>query len=230
MKVAVHQPNYLPWPGFFHKMFHCDVFVLLDNVQYPRRGFCNRTMVKSPQGKAVWLTVPVMKSRYAQQIRDVQLFQPEENLAKQHLTLQHFYGRAPYYRHLADRLEAVFAEKWMHLAPLNVMLIKVFADILGIHTPLLLASSLGELTEGKSGRIIALCQKLGADTYLSGEGGRAYNDSEAFAAAGIKLVYQKFVPPCYPQGGGNYLSGLSVLDLIAHTGSASRQYLFSADS
>jgi len=116
---------------------------------------------------------------------------------------------------------AVFViEPWSSHEPLNVTLIKVFAEILGIHTPLLPASSLGELEDVKSGRIIALCQKLGADTYLSGEGGRAYNDPQAFAAAGIKLVYQKFIPPRYPQGEGAYLGGLSVLDLIAHTGLA----------
>lgn len=126
---------------------------------------------------------------------------------------------------------AVFViEPWSSHEPLNVTLIKVFAEILGIHTPLLPASSLRELEDVKSGRIIALCQKLGADTYLSGEGGRAYNDPQAFAAAGIKLVYQKFIPPRYPQGEGAYLGGLSVLDLIAHTGLASRQYLFAADS
>ena len=224
MRVAVHQPNYLPWLGFFQKMGLCDAFVLLDNVQYPRREFCNRTRVKSSQG-AVWLTIPVIRGNVNQQIGEVKLFEPKRNLAQQSKRLHHYYGQAPYYRLLATYLESVFAEDWAELLPLNVALIKALADILGINTPLLLASGLGESSGVKSERIIAICQQLGADAYLSGQGGRAYNDPKAFAAAGLKLVYQNFTPPVYPQGGEAFIPGLSVLDLIAYTGLASRRYL-----
>ncbi len=224
MRVAVHQPNYLPWLGFFKKMALCDAFILLDNVQYPRREFCNRTRVKSPQG-AVWLTIPVIRGSINQQIREVKLFEPERNLVQQSKVLRHYYGQAPYYRLLATYLEPIFAEDWAELLPLNVALIKALADILGISTPLLFASGLGEPSGVKSERIIAICRQLGADTYLSGQGGRTYNDPGAFAAAGIKLVYQNFTPPEYPQGGEAFIPGLSVLNLIAYTGLASRRYL-----
>lgn len=225
MIVAVHQPNYLPWLGFFRKMAACDVFVLLDNVQYPRRGFCNRTRVKSPQGEVVWLTVPVIKGKYTEQISEIKLFEPEKNLKKQRLLLHHFYRRTPYYQLLADRIEAVFEGTWLELAPINIELIKVLAELLGINTPIITASSLGEVVGAKSERIIALCRVLGADTYLSGEGARAYNDPQAFAEAGIKLVYQRFIPPEYPQGDAPFIAGLSVFDLIAHTGLSCRKFV-----
>lgn len=226
MIVAVHQPNYLPWLGFFRKMAACDVFVLLDNVQYPRRGFCNRTRVKSPQGEAVWLTVPVIKGKYTQQISEVKLFEPVHNLKKQNLLLRHFYGRTPYYSLLAERLETIFAGTWLELVSLNMELIKVLANLLGINTPILTASSLGGVVGAKSERIIAFCRELGADTYLSGEGAKVYNDPQAFTAAGIKLVYQKFISPEYPQGDSPFIAGLSVLDLIAHIGLSGRKFVF----
>ncbi|MBE3582358.1 MAG: WbqC family protein [Thermoanaerobacteraceae bacterium] len=106
-------------------------------------------------------------------------------------------------------------------------LIKTLAAILGITTPLVLASSLGEPPASKSERLIYLCQRLGADTYLSGRGAVAYNDPGAFAAAGLKLEYQAFTPPVYPQGYGTFIPNLSVVDLIMHQGPASRRLLLS---
>lgn len=224
MQVAVHQPNYLPWSGFFQKMVQCDVLVLLDNVQYPQRDFCNRTRVKSPQGLA-WLTLPVKQASFDQKIKEMKLFEPQKNLGRQMKTLRHYYGRAPYFTFLAKKLLPIFEETWEDLLSLNLALIKVLAELLGINTTLVLASSLGEIVEGKSKRIIYLCQKLGADTYLSGQGGAAYNDSQAFAEAGLELKYQNFIPPLYPQGAGPFLPRLSVFDLIAYTGQESGRFL-----
>lgn len=225
MIVAVHQPNYFPWLGFFRKMAACDVFVLLDNVQYPRRGFCNRTRVKSPQGEAVWLTVPVIKGKYTQQINEVKLFEPAQNLKRQSLLLRHFYGRTPYYSLLAERLETILTGTWLELVSLNIELIKALANLLGISTPILTASSLGGVDRAKSERIITICRELGADTYLSGQGAKAYNDPQAFNAVGIKLLYQNFFSPEYPQGDGLFIAGLSALDLIAHTGLSGQKYV-----
>lgn len=224
MRAAVHQPNYLPWPGFFRKMAQCDVFVLLDNVQYPRREYCNRAKVRSPQG-AFWLTLPVEKAGLDAKISEVRISEPEKNLARHLKTLRYFYGRAPFYDVLENRLGPLYEKTWDRLLPLNTALIEVLAGILGITTPVVLASCLGEPAGGKSERIIGICRKVGADTYLSGRGAEAYNDALLYAEAGITLEYQVYEPPVYPQGGKEYISGLSVVDLLAYHGPAGRRYL-----
>ncbi|OIQ12665.1 WbqC family protein [Neomoorella thermoacetica] len=224
MRVAAHQPNYLPWTGFFHKMANCDVFVILDNVQFPRRDFCNRTRIKSPRG-AYWLTLPVVRGAFEQKINETRLFEPDTNLPRHLKTLHHFYARAPFYNFLIQKLLPIYEQSWEYLLPFNLALIKTLAAILGITTPLVLASSLGEPPAGKSERLIYLCQQLGADTYLSGRGAVAYNDPVAFAAAGLKLEYQSFTPPVYPQGYGIFIPNLSIVDLIMYHGSASQRFL-----
>ncbi|WP_258361160.1 WbqC family protein [Moorella sulfitireducens (nom. illeg.)] len=224
MRVAAHQPNYLPSTGFFHKMANCDVFVLLDNVQYPRRDFCNRTRIKSPRG-AYWLTLPVAKGAFEQKINETRLFEPDRNLPRHLETLRHFYARAPFYNFLNQMLLPIYEQPWEFLLSFNLALIKTLAEILGITTPMVLASSLGEPPAGKSERLIFLCQQLGADTYLSGRGAEAYNDPGAFTAAGLRLEYQTFTPPVYPQGHGTFIPNLSIVDLIMYQGPASRRFL-----
>lgn len=225
MRIAIHQPNYLPWANFFHKMAHCDVFILLDNVQYPRREYCNRTRVKSPQG-AFWLTLPVEKANINNRISEVRLYEPEKNLARHLQSLQHFYARAPYYRSLEEKLEPIYKKSWEYLASLNIALIKILAGLLEITTPILLASNLGEPPGGRNQRIIYLCQKLGADVYLSGKGGESYNDQQALADAGITLEYQSTIAPVYPQGSGAFIASLSLVDLLAYAGQKSSCYLW----
>lgn len=224
MRAAVHQPNYLPWPGFFHKMARCDVFVLLDNVQYPRREYCNRAKVRSPQG-AFWLTLPVEKAGINAKVSEIRISEPGRNLVRHFKTLRQLYGRAPFFDSVEDNLAPLYRKTWDRLWPLNTALIGALAGMLGIFTPIVLASSLGEPAGGKSERIIALCREVGADTYLSGRGAKDYNDPQAYAAAGITLVYQDYAPPVYPQGGQEYIGGLSVVDLLAYHGPESRRYL-----
>ena len=224
LRCAVHQPNYLPWSGFFHKMASCDVLIILDNVQYSRRSFCNRTQVKSPSG-ALWLTLPIVKGPVEQEINQTRLFEPSKHLSRNFETLRHLYARAPYFSLLESELRLIYHQPWEFLLPFNLNLIRILANILEITTPIILASNLGKPPADKNQRIIFLCQQLGADTYLSGIGAKAYNDPQSFITAGLTLEYQSFQPPVYSQGKGDFISGLSIIDLIAYAGPKSRQLL-----
>lgn len=224
MRAAVHQPNYLPWTGFFHKMANCDIFVLLDNVQYPRREYCNRTLVKTSQG-ACWMSLPVVKNTIDQKISETRLFEPEKNLYRHWKTLRHCYARAPYWKNIEQKLEPLYEQPWEFLLSLNIELINALRNLLGISTPMILSSSLGDSPAAKSGRIIHICRQLGANTYLSGKGAEAYNNSGEFTGAGIELRYQDYVVPEYLQGKGDFIPGLSVLDLFAYEGPESRNII-----
>jgi hypothetical protein len=198
-------------------MQNCDVLIILDNIQFARRSYGSRTQIKTQAG-ARWLTLPVAHGPIGQKINEVRLFEPAKNQFQNFKTIRHAYAQAPYFASLAAELEPLYTQPREFLLPFNLQLIQLFADILEIKTPLLLASSLGEPPAGKNERIIFLCQQCGADTYYSGRGGKAYNEPLALQAAGLTLEYQNFQPPVYPQGKGDFIPGLSILDLVMYAG------------
>ncbi|MFW9780562.1 MAG: WbqC family protein, partial [Candidatus Heimdallarchaeota archaeon] len=140
MKLAVHQPNYLPYLGFFDKARQVDVFVLLDDVQFTTRGYTNRNRIKSPSGSK-WLTVPV-KRQQDQSIKDVRIDEGKK-WQRIHLnTLKHMYGKAPHYQELEDLLQSVYSTDWKFLAKLNTVLIKKVFDFLDINPEIKISSEL----------------------------------------------------------------------------------------
>jgi len=217
--IAVHQPNYLPWVGYFHKIAQVDVFVLLDSVQYPRgRSVAKRNRIKTAQG-VQWLTVPVSLPKGAHgeaTYRDVIL--RDDRWKKTHLkTLRVNYGRAPHFHPHFDRIEEILLQP-RPFVEMNVALIRYFLSQLGIDTPLYRLSELPEVTGRKSELIVNICRHFGADVYLSGQGARKYNDEALFAANDIRLAYQEFTCPPYPQLFGEFVPDLSIVDLLFNCG------------
>lgn len=217
MIVSIHQPNYLPWLGFFYKMWRSDRMVLLDNVQYSKNSFQNRNRIKAAGG-AVWLSVPVMTAGRLAQSTDSVKIAPGMKWQKNHLqTIRQYYQRAPYFTLYLPELLRVYEQPWVRLLDLNVALIRLMADALQISTPLLFASDLG--VEGNGTKLlIDTCHSAGATRYLSGFGGRDYQDPEQMVAAGIQLEVYDFQHPNYPQLWGEFIPQLSALDLILNTG------------
>jgi len=219
MIVAVHQPQYLPWLGYFDKMDRADLFVLLDTVQFKKNEWQNRNRIKTAQGWQ-WLTVPVAY-RFPQRINQVEI-NPRINWARKHLLAMRInYSKAPYFSDYFDSFEKILSENWQGIAALNLRLVRALTELLGISTPLRLASELGNLPEGPDERLIAICQHLGAAVYLAGMGGKDYMNLEKFDKAGIKVVFQEFKHPVYPQLYGEFLPNLSVVDLLFNCGKQS---------
>ncbi len=223
MIVAVHQPQYLPWLGYFDKIDRADLFVLLDTVQFKKNEWQNRNRIKTAQGWQ-WLTVPVAY-RFPQRINQVKI-NPQSNWARKHLlALRTNYSKAPYFSDYFEVFEEVLTENWQNLAALNIRLVRELTGLLGISTPLRLASELGGFPEGPDERLIAICQHLGAEVYLAGIGGRDYMNLEKFEKAGIEVVFQEFKHPVYPQLYGDFLPNLSVVDLLFNCGKQSLRIL-----
>ncbi len=213
MRIAILQPGYLPWLGFFDQELSVDLFVLYDDVQYDRRGWRNRNRVKTPDG-SVWLTVPVIqKGKYEQIIRDVKI-DNERPWRKKHLgTVEGFYKQAPYFNTLFPGFSELIDSDWEYLWELDLALIKWINEKIGIETEIKLASELN-ITGQKSERLLEICRKLGANEYYSGAAARHYLDLEIFRNAGIDVYFQEYVHPKYPQLHGDFLSHMSVLDLM----------------
>lgn len=217
MVVSIHQPNYLPWSGFFHKMSKSDTFVLLDNVSYTKNGFQNRTRIRTLQG-ASWLTVPVLsKGRFRQLTSEVEIDNRTDWRKKHWLSLQTHYGGAPYFHLYSGWLEGLYCKSWVRLVELNTALIQYLAEQLGIQAVLILASKLG--CSGKGTQLLLnICQTMKGDVYLAGPSGRSYLEQEKFLEAGVSVRFHEFHHPTYQQRFGTFLPGMSVLDLLFNHG------------
>jgi hypothetical protein len=228
MIVSVHQPQYIPWLGYFDKMARSDAFVFLDNVQYKEREFQNRNKIRCSRG-AIWLTVPVVsKGKGRQLISDVRidntLSWPGDHLK----SMRAAYGKAGYFDAHFPFFENLYAKQWECLVHLNVAIIEYMMKELAITTPVHYESKLG-IAGTKTDRIIDICAKLGADTYLSGAGGREYLEEEKFKDSGVKLAYQEYAHPVYRQqfmkSEKDFLPYMSALDLLFNEGPGSRAIL-----
>jgi hypothetical protein len=216
--VSVHQPNFAPWLGFFDKMVHSDVMVLLDSVQFIKRGYQNRTQIKGVDGPQ-WLTIPVIsKGRYHQLTRDVEIDESRGWRSVHVRTLRSVLGKAAHRDDVLDFLDPIYAKEELdNLTDFNTTLIRGVVDRLAIPTRLVMASELD--CSGSSSRLMLnLTKAAGGDTYLSGPTGRNYLEPETFAEAGVELRYHAFTPFGYPQQFGAFAPGLSCLDYLANVG------------
>lgn len=228
MKVAVHQPQYLPWLGYLAKWAAADVFVFLDTVQYEKNGWQNRNRVKTPDG-ARWLTVPV-RARLGTRISDVAIDVEQPWPARHLRVIDAAYGRAPYWSSTRDALAGLYAEPWERLAPAAVASAEILARAIGVTTPVRLASTISVEECDPTARLVALCRAVGADTYLAGGHGARYMDTKRFAEAGIRVLYQAYSHPVYAQQHGDFVPFLSGLDLLLMHGDASLAILRRGDA
>ena len=217
--LAGHQPNYLPWLGFFDKMVQCDIFIIEDNVQFERQGWENRNKIKTVDG-VKWLTVPVEHKGKNMPINEVRIANKAEDWAKRNwLMLKHNYCKAHYWDEFCGFFEHTYNQKWEMLIDLNMHLIKELMRFLRIEKPLVMASSLG-VSGNKSELLIAQCKALRADVQLSGIGAKDYLNLNRFKEEGINVVFQDFQYPIYPQLHGEFVPNLSVVDYLFNTGGA----------
>lgn len=224
MLVAIHQPNYLPWCGYFAKIAAADVFVVLDDVPLSNGpSFVTRTEIRGPHGKQ-WLSVPVQRSG-VQAIAAVRF--ADQHWAARHLrTLQAMYGHAAYGDAGLTRLQELYAEPGDRLADFNLRLLDDLLKILGIRTPLIRASELGVVGTG-SEHLLGLVQAVGGTAYLSGPSGRRYLNEAIFAEAGVAIHYGQYEARPYAQPGEAFVPALSLLDALFHIGPAPTRALLS---
>ena len=215
--VAIHQPQFLPYLGFFHKVASCDLFVVLDEVQFQWRGVQHRNRIKTDKG-ARWLTVPVLHGSH-QRTNEVEIDPTEPWQRRQMNALRASYARAPFYREYAPELHRILERSWSRIAELDDALTAWVMHAASITTPTVRQSELG--VDGHSSELLAgICNAVGADRYLSGPGGRRYMDLGIFEDAGVTVVWQEFTPPRYeqmfPEAG--FLPDLSVVDALFSCG------------
>lgn len=220
--ASAHQPNYPPWSGYFHKMAVADVWVVMDDVQYERRGFTNRNRVRTKDGWT-WMTVPVRSPGDPGDltVREVEIANEHRWRSKHWGTLRHWYTNADGFDVYADPFEATYDRAWDRLADLNTHLLDIVRDALDIHTPVERLSKLDVTGQGTE-MVLGLCRAVDADVYYSGPAGRDYLDEDRFTDAGIDVVYQEFTHPTYDQAFDGFEPDMSVVDLLFNLGDGTR--------
>jgi WbqC-like protein len=218
--AAIHQPTFLPWLGWWDKLARCDVFVLLDDVQFPKKGgsWINRVRLLVA-GKAGWVTVPVDRSLHgARAVREILVDDTQPWRRKLETTLATSYGRARFYDEVLPTVAACLREPTPTIAELNEAAIRQLGGRLGLDTGKLVRQSDLRVNGLGTDLLVALTRAAGGDAYLTGDGADEYLDEEQFARAGLGLIRQRFTAPRYPQPVAEHVTGLSVVDALMNCG------------
>lgn len=224
-KVAIVQSNYIPWKGYFDLIASVDEFIIFDEMQYTRRDWRNRNLIKTPQGLQ-WLTVPVVvKGKYYQKIRETKIDGSDWVRAHWRSIVTN-YKRAPYFPEISNLLEPFYHELTTNsLSVLNRCLIEVVCGYLEINTKISNCWEY-EIVEGKTERLANLCSQACATEYVSGPSARDYFDEDVFGNSGIGVSWFDYSGyPEYPQIWGDFEHGVSIIDLLFNCGKSSPQYM-----
>jgi hypothetical protein len=216
--ACVHQPNYLPWLGFFAKIAASDAYIVMDNVQFPRNSWVNRVRVGG-NGPPVWLTVPIRHAtRLDIRIDGVEIAWDSDWPRKHLATLQQRYARSPWLRDVLEPIEAVLARRYPLLAEQNLALIEAILGLCGIERNVVRGSRL-QAAGSASELIAAMCAEIGASEYLAGQGAADYDELSAYDARAIAYRKASFTHPEYPQrGAATFVPGLSIVDALFNVG------------
>jgi len=219
LRVAMHQPNYLPWAGFFDKMHRADLFVIEDHLAFSKGKECwhARNRVRTPGGWR-YLTIPIAKEYEGRPFNEV--FFRETKFKKQHpRIIQNLYSKSRFYRKYFDDFCEIMLNKNDTLAAYNLEIIKWMAGCFGIKTEIVLSSELDfDRTKTKTEMIIEILKACGATHYLSGDGAKDYLAHELFPRNNIILEFQNFVQARYSQAFEGWVPNLSAVDVLFNTG------------
>ena len=223
MKLSIHQSQYIPWPAYFKKIALSDKFVILDDVQFQKNGIQNRNKLRNKNGD-FWLTIPV-KSSLRESIKDKEI--ADDKWKKKHFqSISQSYSKSPFWDSLKDEIEALYSIETNKLNDINIFFIKFIISKLKIDTEIIISSN-EDFSGKKSDLILNICSNLKASKYLSGTGSEDYLDIDSFKEKGIIVEFMESLPAIYTQIHGDFMPGLSIIDMMMNTSSEEiRKYLY----
>ncbi|MEX0299181.1 MAG: WbqC family protein [Kordiimonas sp.] len=227
-RIAILQPNYIPWRGYFDLINQVDIFVFLDDVQYTKQDWRNRNKICIRKSSPNWLTIPVHTNSLDQLINSVYINNKLPWVKKHLSALQSNYGRAPYFKEFFEPLKEIYNRRFELLVEFDIILIQQISDWLGIETEFCVSSNLN-ISGQKDDKLIRMIQSLGGTEYISGPAAQAYLQPSLWQDAGINLKYIDYsgYPP-YLQINPGFEPQVSILDLIFMTGPDAPNYIWSS--
>lgn len=230
MKIAIHQPHYFPWIGYFDKLAKSDSFVLLDEVQLEKGSQMVRNKVLDNNGEIKFITISGdTKNFLGLRYCDLLTKNKEEWTTRQYNALENYYRKSGYKSEILPVLSDFFSNDYQTICEWVCASIILTRDLLDIDTPLIFQSQIDyDKTQKKSDLVNSICLSMGADTYLSGRGGSVdYLDRDKFASDGISIEFQDFVHPNYKQCNSNkFIPGLSIVDMLFNCGIDNTKEIF----
>lgn len=222
MKAAIHQPHYFPWLGYFDKMAKADAFVLLDEVQLEKNSLMLKNRILDKNGGVKFITISgETKGFLGREYRDILTKDADVWKPRQMNAMRDYYRKAAFSEEIIPLLEEFFKQDLPTICQWTCASIELVRKLLDITTPLIFQSEVEYNRESRrSDLVYAICKAIGADTYFSGRGGSVdYLDREKFAENGVKIVFQDFRHPVYPQcSSAEFIPGVSVLDMLFNCG------------
>jgi len=224
-KVVITQSNYIPWKGYFDAIALADVFVVYDDMQYTKRDWRNRNIIKTPKGTE-WLTIPVeVKGKYLQKIN-------ETKIADKSWTVSHWekikqnYNKAKCFKEVAPAIDELYKNcNFDYLTDVNLHFITGINNLLGIKTEIKFSSEFN-LAEEKTQRLVGICKELDATDYYSGPAAKQYMDEQKFAIEKMNVHYFDYSGyKEYEQLYGKFTHAVSILDLFFNTGTDIKKYM-----
>lgn len=217
--VVIHQPDFIPYLGFFHRLMLSDIYIVLDNVQYVRGGsncWTNRDKIKTPEGEK-WITIPCEKAPLKTNICDIRINNFIDWKTRNLNLIKTNYSSASGFEEVYPWIKELHDGEYEKLSDFTFASIKMLIDLFGIDIKIQFSSVLEP--EGKSNaRVIDLVKRVGAHRYLSGVGAKDYFEPELYQKAGIEVIWQDFKHPVYQQINGKFLPYLSSIDLLLNCG------------
>ena len=228
--VAIMQPTYLPWLGYFDLINSSDIFVFLDSVQFDKRSWQQRNKIKTPNGELM-LSVPVLtKGKFDQNIYDVMIDMSQKFEKRHYNSILSSYKRSRYIESFIKELDEIYNSEFIKLADLNIRLIEWLSSKIGINTKFILSSQL-DAQGSKTELLVDIFKKLNGDHYLSPAGSKDYiEEDNLFSKSGIQLSYQNYKHPTYNQLYGDFIPYMSVIDLLFNEGDKSSKVINSGSS
>jgi hypothetical protein len=217
--VVIHQPDFIPYIGFFHRFLYSDLFIVLDHVQFvdgTSRAWTHRDRIKTEVGPQ-WLSLSITKTSSRMPINEIALSE-RVDWRSQHLrVIERCYKKAPFYDEIFPHVSYLYSGTSTMMAEFNLESIKLLMSLFDVQRPMILSSSLRP-KGSRSDLLVDLLLKVGADRYLSGQGARGYMEASRFHTAGIDVVWQQFIHPTYPQLFPPFEPYLSAIDLLFNCG------------
>ena len=217
-KVCITQSNYIPWKGYFKNISDVDVFVLYDDMQYTKRDWRNRNLIKTPDGLK-WLTIPVeVRGKFTQRINEVMI--SDKSWQKNHLlTIKQFYKKSKYYREIIDIVEFWYNKaSFEYLSDINLHFIRSICDFYDIKTTIIKSDEF-DMEGDRTDKLVGICNQLGATSYYTGPAARNYMEESKFTVHNISVNYFQYDNyPEYDQLYAPYQHGVTILDMIFNLG------------
>jgi hypothetical protein len=224
--LSIHQPNFLPWIGYFNKIIKSDIFIILDSVQYPRgKTVANHCQIKTANGIQD-LVVPLSRKKNNDSLLTYNEIEFGEIYwyKKPLRSIKQAYSKAPYFNNYYENLVEIFQNE--SFTNMNIEFIRLINKELNINTRLELLSNIENISNDRNQRIVDLCKNFNASVYLSGLGGKNYNDEVLFKQNSIEVVYTEYNFIKYPQLHREFIPKLSIIDLLFNCGPDSKEYIY----